>query len=35
MIDNFVETFADTDLGKYYINAAVGKDFGNLKSIKK
>ncbi len=34
VVEELVQTFADTDLGKYYINASIGKDFGNLKKIK-
>jgi hypothetical protein len=34
LIEELVQVFADTDLGKYYINASIGKDFGALKKIK-
>ena len=34
MIQNLIQTFADTDLGKYYINSSIGKNFGALKRIK-
>ena len=34
LIEELIQIFADTDLGKYYINASIGKDFGNLKKMK-
>jgi|TARA_R110000824_G_scaffold851_2_gene5121 hypothetical protein len=33
LIKELVQMFADTDLGKYYINASIGKNFGALKKI--
>ena len=35
MISQLMETFAETDLGNYYINACAGKDFGKLKKVKR
>ena len=35
MVGELMGMFADTDLGQYYVNASVGRDFGMLKKVKR